>query len=58
MRQRGLVHMAVIVGGVVPKNDYNFLKNAGVAKIFGPGTYVLEAAFAVLNRIEGRSTNI
>ena len=57
LRKRGLDDVPVIVGGVIPETDYDFLREAGVAEIFGPGTNVLEAAFAVLNRIEGRLTN-
>ena len=34
-----------------------FLRQAGVAAIFGPGTNVLEAAFSVLSQIEGRLSN-
>ena len=34
-----------------------FLRAAGVAEIFGPGTNVLSAAFAVLAQIEGRLSN-
>ena len=43
--------------GVIPPEDYPFLRAAGVAEIFGPGTNVLEAAFSVLNQIEGKLTN-
>ncbi len=57
LRARGLADVAVIAGGVIPEQDYAFLREAGVAEIFGPGTNVLQAAFAVLNRIEGRLTN-
>jgi methylmalonyl-CoA mutase len=54
---RGLGYVTVIVGGVIPEQDYAFLRAAGVAEIFGPGTNVLEAAFSVLNQIEGRLSN-
>ncbi|MBN8501455.1 MAG: methylmalonyl-CoA mutase [Sphingomonadales bacterium] len=57
LRSRGLGEVTVIVGGVIPPEDYAFLRDAGVAEIFGPGTNVLEAAFAVLDQIEGRLTN-
>ncbi|MCB1517736.1 MAG: methylmalonyl-CoA mutase, partial [Hyphomicrobiaceae bacterium] len=57
LRSRELGDVPVIVGGVIPESDYKFLRQAGVAEIFGPGTNVLEAANAVLNRIEGRLTN-
>ena len=57
LRSRGLGDVTVIVGGVIPEQDYDFLRQAGVAEIFGPGTNVLEAAFSVLNQIEGRLSN-
>jgi methylmalonyl-CoA mutase len=57
LRSRGLGEVTVIVGGVIPPEDYGFLRDAGVAEIFGPGTNVLEAASAVLDRIEGRLRN-
>ena len=47
----------VVVGGVVPPDDYAALREAGVAEIFGPGTNVLEAASAVLDRVDGKLRN-
>ncbi|HVY50522.1 MAG TPA: methylmalonyl-CoA mutase [Devosia sp.] len=57
LKRRRLENVTVIVGGVIPPEDYAFLRQAGVAEIFGPGTNVLEAAFAVLDRIERRRSN-
>ncbi|MBN9316336.1 MAG: methylmalonyl-CoA mutase [Devosia sp.] len=57
LKGRGLGDVTVIVGGVIPEQDYEFLRQSGVAEIFGPGTNVLEAAFSVLNQIEGRLSN-
>ncbi|WEJ33025.1 methylmalonyl-CoA mutase [Devosia sp. SD17-2] len=57
LRDRGLGDVTVIVGGVIPEPDYDFLYESGVAAIFGPGTNVLDAAFSVLNEIEGRLSN-
>lgn len=37
----------VIAGGVIPPQDYDFLYNAGVAAIFGPGTPVAKSAYEV-----------
>ena len=39
----------VILGGVVPKQDYSFLKDQGVAAIFGPGTKISETAKTILS---------
>lgn len=38
----------VIVGGVIPEQDYDFLYNAGVAGVFGPGTKITLAAQKIL----------
>jgi len=45
----------VIVGGVIPAQDYAFLERAGVAAIFGPGTNIPEAARKVLSLIRARA---
>ncbi|MDG2070590.1 MAG: methylmalonyl-CoA mutase [Pseudomonadales bacterium] len=42
----------VIVGGVIPKQDYEFLEHIGVQGIFGPGTPIPNAATKVLKAIE------
>jgi methylmalonyl-CoA mutase len=47
----------VIVGGVIPQQDYAFLQNAGVAAIFGPGTNIPEAAAKILQLIRTRKTD-
>ena len=39
----------VIAGGVIPKQDYEFLTQAGVKGIFGPGTPIPQAAMDVIN---------
>ena len=39
----------VIVGGVIPKQDYNFLFEAGATAVFGPGTKISDAAIEILN---------
>jgi methylmalonyl-CoA mutase len=44
----------VVCGGVIPRQDYDFLKDAGVGAIFGPGTNVLEAVKTVLDLIKTR----
>ncbi|MGA9796157.1 MAG: methylmalonyl-CoA mutase [Rhizomicrobium sp.] len=44
----------VVVGGVIPAQDYDFLKHAGVAAIFGPGTNIPDAARDVLKLIRAR----
>jgi len=44
----------VIVGGVVPAQDYPFLREHGAAAIFGPGTVITEAAKEILDQLEKR----
>lgn len=47
----------VVCGGVIPEQDYQMLKDAGVAEIFGPGSNVIDAANAVLGQITGQLRN-
>ena len=47
--------MVVVVGGVIPPQDYDFLKNLGVACVFGPGTPIPKAAREVLEAITKKS---
>ncbi|MFA6925211.1 MAG: methylmalonyl-CoA mutase [Bacteroidales bacterium] len=49
LKALGREDVIVIVGGVVPSQDYEFLYNAGVTGIFGPGTIISEAAIKILN---------
>ncbi|MEM7568113.1 MAG: methylmalonyl-CoA mutase family protein, partial [Pseudomonadota bacterium] len=51
LRRRGREDIVVVVGGVIPREDYDALREAGVAEVFGPGTNVLQAAGSVLARI-------
>ena len=49
LKELGREDIMVIVGGVIPAQDYEFLYNQGVAGIFGPGTPIAKAAGAILN---------
>ena len=42
----------VIVGGVIPQQDYDFLYEAGVSGIFGPGSVIAESAIKILKQIK------
>lgn len=44
----GRADIMVIVGGVIPAQDYSYLYDAGVAAVFGPGTIISEAASEIL----------
>ncbi len=48
LKKLGREDIMVIVGGVIPHQDYQFLYDAGVVGIFGPGTSVSEAAIQIL----------
>jgi methylmalonyl-CoA mutase len=57
LKAKGASEVIVVVGGVVPRQDYQFLLDSGVAAVFGPGTNVLDAARAVLDLMEGKRRN-
>ncbi|TIM97360.1 MAG: methylmalonyl-CoA mutase [Mesorhizobium sp.] len=57
LKARGAENIIVVCGGVVPRQDYQFLMDHGVAAVFGPGTHILDAARAVIDLIEGRRRN-
>jgi len=48
LREQGRSDIKVIAGGVIPPQDYEFLRNAGVQGIYGPGSNVVECAADVL----------
>ncbi|HET9428868.1 MAG TPA: methylmalonyl-CoA mutase [Allosphingosinicella sp.] len=48
LRELGHPDIKVVVGGVIPAQDYDMLREAGVQAIFGPGTNLVEAAGEVL----------
>jgi methylmalonyl-CoA mutase len=49
LKKRGREDIMVIAGGVIPQQDYDFLYNAGVFGVFGPGTKISLAAQKILN---------
>jgi methylmalonyl-CoA mutase len=51
LRAQGAEDILVICGGVIPQQDYTFLKDAGVKAIFGPGTNIPQAARDILRLI-------
>jgi methylmalonyl-CoA mutase len=51
LRKQGGEEIVVFVGGVVPRQDYEFLYAAGVKGIFGPGTPIPASAREVLAQI-------
>ncbi|RBO54276.1 methylmalonyl-CoA mutase [Rhodovulum sp. BSW8] len=51
LKAQGAEDIIVICGGVIPHQDYEFLQNAGVKAIFGPGTNIPAAANDILRLI-------
>jgi methylmalonyl-CoA mutase len=51
----GRPDIAIAVGGVIPKQDYDALHRAGASCIFGPGTVITEAAHELLSELEKRT---
>jgi methylmalonyl-CoA mutase len=48
LKKYGREDIMVIVGGVIPTQDYQFLFDAGAVAVFGPGTKISEAAITIL----------
>jgi len=51
LRQLGREDILVIAGGVIPAQDYQFLFDAGVAGVYGPGTVIATAALEILAKL-------
>jgi methylmalonyl-CoA mutase len=45
-------NILIVVGGVIPPQDYDELRKDGAAAIFGPGTVITQAALQVLDLLE------
>nr|HET7857699.1 methylmalonyl-CoA mutase [Caldimonas sp.] len=52
LQKQGADDIVVFVGGVIPKPDYEFLYDAGVKGIYGPGTPIPASAKDVLEQIQ------
>jgi len=55
LKSEGGDDILVVVGGVIPPADYDFLYNSGAVGVFGPGTVVTDSANKILNALEKRS---
>ena len=54
LKAEGVDDILVVVGGIIPPADYDFLYDAGAAGVFGPGTPVTKSANQVLDALEGK----
>lgn len=51
LKKLGRPDILVVAGGVIPQQDYDFLYQAGVSFIFGPGTVISKAAIEILQKM-------
>ncbi|UJP64981.1 methylmalonyl-CoA mutase [Mongoliitalea daihaiensis] len=51
LKRLGREDIMVIAGGVIPPKDYDFLYDAGVSAVFGPGTVLSKAAIEILSQL-------
>ena len=54
LRKRGREDIIVVIGGVIPAQDYEFLREHGAAAIFGPGTVIPVSAKKVMEELNRR----
>ena len=54
LRKLGRDDVMIVVGGVIPPEDYDALYKAGAAAVFGPGTVIGEAAAKLLHNLADR----
>ena len=54
LKKIGREDILVVVGGVIPPQDHEFLKNNGAAAVFGPGTFIPDAVREVLVQLNKR----
>ncbi len=52
LKKLGAEDIAIVCGGVIPRQDYDELYAAGAAKVFGPGTPIVTSATQTLDAIE------
>ncbi len=55
LKKFGRGDIMVVAGGVIPQQDYDFLFNAGVSFVFGPGTVIAKSAQEILNKLTKNS---
>ncbi len=58
LKDLGREDVMVVAGGVIPPQDYDFLYEAGVSAVFGPGTIIAVAAQDILKKLINNSSEI
>jgi methylmalonyl-CoA mutase len=51
LKNYGREDIKIVVGGVIPQQDYDYLYKQGVLSIFGPGTVISKAAIEILKHL-------
>lgn len=54
LKELGRPDIMVVAGGVIPQQDYDYLYQAGVSFVFGPGTVISSAAIDILQQLKAR----
>ncbi|NBV13856.1 MAG: methylmalonyl-CoA mutase [Sphingobacteriia bacterium] len=54
LKQIGRSDILVVAGGVIPRQDYDFLFEQGVSGVFGPGTVIADAALSILKTLSSQ----
>jgi len=54
LRKRGRDDIMIVIGGVIPAQDYEFLRANGASAIFGPGTIIPVAAKKIMEELKQR----
>jgi len=54
LKKIGRDDIMVVVGGVIPPQDYEFLRQNGAHAVFGPGTFIPDAAKEILTQLNNR----
>jgi len=55
LKKEGGDDILVVVGGVIPPGDYDFLYEKGAVGVFGPGTVVTDSANRILNALDKKA---
>ncbi|MCE5333387.1 MAG: cobalamin B12-binding domain-containing protein [Desulfobacteraceae bacterium] len=54
LKEKGLKDVLLVGGGIIPTEDYDFLKKSGMAAVFGPGTPTTEIVSFIQSNVRKR----